>query len=170
MRLLANSPLLRRFVPVKGEEVTATLWSFSYFFSLLCSYYLLRPVRDEMGIQGGVENLAQLFTVTFATMLATVPLFGWASARFPRARLLPIVYLFFIVNLAIFYALMQAGVAPTVVARAFFVWVSVFNLFVVSVFWMHSAVPASIGKPGSYGSTIWPIAPGFTSSTVTSTP
>jgi len=139
MSLFANSALLRRFVPVKSEEITATLWSFSYFFSLLCSYYLLRPVRDEMGIQGGVENLAQLFTVTFAAMLATVPLFGWASSRFPRARLLPIVYLFFIANLAIFYALMQAGVAPTMVARAFFVWVSVFNLFVVSVFWSFMA-------------------------------
>src|SRR3954467_12549500 len=135
MSLIADSPLLRRFMPVRSEEVTATLWSFSYFFSLLCSYYVLRPVRDEMGIQGGVENLAQLLTVTFAIMLATVPLFGWASSRFPRARLLPVVYLFFIANLAIFYILMQAGIAPTVVARAFFVWVSVFNLFVVSVFW-----------------------------------
>ena len=139
MSLLADSPLLRRFVPIRSEEVTATLWSFSYFFCLLCGYYLLRPVRDEMGIQGGVENLAHLFTGTFIIMLATVPLFGWASSRFPRARLLPIVYLFFIVNLAIFYVLMQAGVAPAIVARAFFIWVSVFNLFVVSVFWSFMA-------------------------------
>src|SRR6185295_12023137 len=139
MSLLADSPFLRRFVPVRREEIAATLWSFSYFFCLLCSYYLLRPVRDEMGIQGGVENLAQLFTGTFVIMLASVPLFGWASSRFPRAKLLPIVYLFFIVNLAIFYALMRSGVAPAIVARAFFIWTSVFNLFVVSVFWSFMA-------------------------------
>src|SRR3982750_1821710 len=112
MSFFANSALLRRFVPVKSEEITATLWSFGYFFCLLCSYYLLRPVRDEMGIQGGVAELPRLFTGTFLVMLAAVPLFGWASSRFPRRRLLPAVYLFFAANLMVFYALMQAGIAP----------------------------------------------------------
>ena len=139
MRASSIFAMLHRLVPARREEIVATLWAFAYFFCLLCSYYILRPVRDEMGIQGGVENLPQLFTATFAAMLVTVPLFGWASSRFSRSQLLPVVYLFFVVNLAIFYALMRAGVAPATVAQAFFVWVSVFNLFVVSVFWSFMA-------------------------------
>ena len=115
------------------------LWSFAYFFCLLCGYYILRPVRDEMGIQGGVENLQWLFTGTFLTMLAAVPLFGWVSSRYPRRKLLPIVYLFFVANLLIFYVLIEFRIAPTVTAQAFFIWVSVFNLFVVSVFWSFMA-------------------------------
>jgi AAA family ATP:ADP antiporter len=68
-------------------------------------------------------------------MLAAAPLFGWAAARLPRRRLVPWTYLFFIANVLVFYALFALGVAPPMVARAFFVWVSVFNLFVVSLFW-----------------------------------
>jgi AAA family ATP:ADP antiporter len=135
----APHPLLHRLVQVRKQEITATLWSFAYFFCLLCSYYLLRPVRDEMGIQGGVDNLPQLFTGTFLIMLAAVPLFGWASSRFPRRKLLPMVYLFFAANLLAFYGLMQSGIASARVAQAFFIWVSVFNLFVVSVFWSFMA-------------------------------
>lgn len=131
--------LLRRVVDVKKHEVSALLWSFSYFFCVLCSYYILRPVRDELGIQSGVENLQWLFTGTFAVMLLAVPLFGWASARLPRRRLLPLVYLFFIVNLLAFWALLESGIAARATARAFFIWVSVFNLFVVSVFWSFMA-------------------------------
>ena len=135
----ASHPLLHRLVQVRREEMTALFWSFAYFFFLLCSYYVLRPVRDEMGIQGGVEKLSWLFTGTFIAMLAAVPLFGWASSRFPRRKLLPIIYLFFASNLMVFYALMQTGIAPARIAQAFFIWVSVFNLFVVSVFWSFMA-------------------------------
>jgi AAA family ATP:ADP antiporter len=127
---------LYRFVSVKPAELKALLYSFAYFFCLLCGYYVLRPVRDEMGIQGGVENLQWLFTATFIAMLCTVPVFGWASSRFTRAKLLPAVYGFFISNIVIFYFLSRGGlVPPQYLARVFFVWVSVFNLFVVSVFW-----------------------------------
>jgi AAA family ATP:ADP antiporter len=130
---------LQRLLPARAGEVRALAWSFLYFFSLLCGYYVLRPVRDEMGIQGGVENLQWVFTGTFVVMLAAVPLYGWAVGRLPRRRLLPAVYLFFIANLLVFYLLMDAGVAPAATARAFFIWVSVFNLFVVSVFWSFMA-------------------------------
>ncbi len=132
-------PLLQRLVQVRTGELRMLLWSFLYFFSLLCAYYILRPVRDEMGIQGGVENLQWVFTGTFVVMLAAVPLYGWAVARLPRRRLLPAVYLFFIANLLAFHLLMRAGLAPAATARAFFIWVSVFNLFVVSVFWSFMA-------------------------------
>jgi AAA family ATP:ADP antiporter len=138
---LTTAPLslVHRLVQVRPDEVRALIWSFLYFFSLLCSYYILRPVRDEMGIQGGVENLHWVFTGTFLVMLAAVPLYGWAVARLPRRRLLPAVYLFFIVNLLVFYVLMRTGIAPAATARAFFIWVSVINLFVVSVFWSFMA-------------------------------
>jgi|KBSMisStaDraftv2_1062788.scaffolds.fasta_scaffold02945_3 AAA family ATP:ADP antiporter len=139
MHISPTHPLLRRLVTLRQGELAAMLWSFAYFFCLLCSYYVLRPVRDEMGIQGGVDNLPRLFTATFLAMLAAVPLFGWASSRFPRRKLLPIVYLFFAANLLVFYGLMESDLAPTRIAQAFFVWVSVFNLFVVSVFWSFMA-------------------------------
>src|SRR6266853_1302854 len=126
---------LTRIVRIDRGEVAASLWSFACFFFVLCGYYVLRPLRDEMGVQGGVENLPWLFSMTFAAMLAAAPLFGWAAARLPRRRLVPWTYLFFIANVLVFYALFALGVAPPAVARAFFVWVSVFNLFVVSLFW-----------------------------------
>ncbi len=131
--------LLRRLVDVKPDEVAALLWSFAYFFCVLCSYYIVRPVRDELGIQSGVQHLQWLFTGTFVVMLLAVPLFGWASARLPRRRLLPAVYLFFMLNLLAFWALFHSGIAAIATARAFFIWVSVFNLFVVSVFWSFMA-------------------------------
>ena len=69
-----------------SRELPALLWSFIYFFCLLSSYYILRPLRDEMGIQGGVDHLQWVFSGTFIAMLAVVPVFGWVSARFPREK------------------------------------------------------------------------------------
>ncbi|MEX0960094.1 MAG: MFS transporter [Burkholderiales bacterium] len=132
-------PVLNRAVRVKASEVAATFWSFGYFFCLLCGYYILRPVRDEMGIQGGVGNLQWLFTATFIAMLVAVPAFGWVSSRFPRRQLLPIVYLFFVANVLVFFLLLQGRIAMQLTAQAFFIWTSVFNLFVVSVFWSFMA-------------------------------
>jgi AAA family ATP:ADP antiporter len=130
---------LGRFLRVGAGEVAAVLWSFAYFFCLLCGYYVLRPVRDEMGVQAGLDRLPWLFSAVFVVMLAVVPLFGWISARFARRRFLPLVYLFFVANLAIFWGLFAADVAVRATTMAFFVWVSVFNLFVVSVFWSFMA-------------------------------
>jgi ATP:ADP antiporter, AAA family len=130
---------LTRLIDVRRHELGAMFWSFAYFFCLLCGYYILRPVRDEMGIQTGVEGLSLLFSGTFLTMVAIIPVFGWLSARFPRKKLLPIVYLFFAANLIIFQILIEAKVAPQAVSAAFFIWVSVYNLFIVSVFWSFMA-------------------------------
>jgi AAA family ATP:ADP antiporter len=124
---------------VRPGEGAALFWSFAYFFSLLSGYYLLRPVREEMGIRGGVENLPWAFTATFASMLVAVPLFSWLVARVPRASAIPIVYRFFLLHLLVFYFLLRSGAGHGLVARAFFVWVSVYNLFVVSVFWAYMA-------------------------------
>lgn len=131
--------MLARIVAIREDERAAALWSFVYFFCLLSSYTMLRPLREEMGIQGGVENLQWVFTGTFVAMLMCVPIFGWAASRFSRRTLLPIVYIFFIFDLALFYALFALDIAAVYVARAFFIWVSVFNLFVVSVFWSFMA-------------------------------
>jgi AAA family ATP:ADP antiporter len=124
---------------VRPEEARALLWSFAYFFCLLAAYYILRPLRDEMGIAGGVRNLQWLFTATFVTMLAAVPLYGALVARLPRRRFIPLVYHFFVLNLAIFWLLLTFDVARLIVARVFFVWISVFVLFAVSVFWSFMA-------------------------------
>jgi len=130
---------LQRLVKVEPQEIRALLWSFSYFFALLCAYYIVRPMRDEMGIAGGVEQLQWLFTGTFLVMLAAVPLFGWVTSRFSRQRFLPLVYGFFIATLLIFFVLFRSGLTQVWVARAFFIWASVFNLFIVSVFWSFMA-------------------------------
>jgi AAA family ATP:ADP antiporter len=127
-----------RLVRAQPHELAALAWSFLYFFLLLAAYYVLRPVRDELAVQAGTERLAGLFTATFAAMLALVRVYGWLCARLPRARLLPVVYAFFALNLAGFWLALRAGASPGL-AAAFFVWVSVFNLFAVSVFWSFMA-------------------------------
>jgi len=126
---------LSEMLKLKEGEWRPVAWSFLYFFSLLGGYYVLRPVRDEMGIQGGLENLPWLFTATFLVMLLAVPVYGWAAGRFPRRTLVPVVYGFFVANLLAFYFAFTSGAPVAIVARVFFVWLSVFNLFVVSVFW-----------------------------------
>jgi len=130
-----TAPMRFALPDIRREERAAVGWSFLYFLSLLCAYYIVRPVRDEMGIQAGVENLPWLFTATFAVMLFAVPLFGWLTGRWERRIALPAVYLFFIANLLAFYAAFQHDSLRAAAARAFFVWVSVFNLYAVSVFW-----------------------------------
>jgi AAA family ATP:ADP antiporter len=130
---------LTRAVAVRPEEVRAVLWSFAYFFCLLAGYYILRPLRDEMGVAGGVRNLHWLFTATFIVMLVAVPIFGAVVARLPRRRFIPLVYHFFVANIAIFWVLLTLGAGKEQVARVFFVWISVFNLFAVSVFWSFMA-------------------------------
>ena len=130
---------LCRALRAERHELPALAWAFAYFFLLLAAYYVLRPVRDEMGVQAGTAALPWLFSATFATMLLLVPLYGWLCARLPRARLLPAVYAFFAANLLLFWAALAAGAPLAALAPAFFVWVSVFNLFVVSVFWSFMA-------------------------------
>lgn len=128
-----------RVFGVRRHEFVAVAWSFLYFFCLLAAYYMLRSVREMMAIVSGVENIPWLYTGTFTIMLVATPIFGWVVSRYPRRAFLPWVYYFFIVNVLLFFAAftwLQGQQALLVwVARAFFVWLSVFNLFVVAVFW-----------------------------------
>ena len=158
---------LRRVMPATPQERAAALWSFAYFFALLAGYYVLRPLRDQMGIAGGVKNLPWLFTATFVTLLVAQPLYGALVARLPRARFIPIVYHFFVANIVLFWVLLTFDIAPVVIARVFFVWVSVFNLFAVAVFWSFMADLFSseqgkrlfgfIGAGGTAGALLGPI-------------
>jgi AAA family ATP:ADP antiporter len=135
--------LLRRVADLRPGEGPQVLLAAAWFCCLLTTNYTLRPLRDAMGVAGGVEQLHWLFTATFLTMLAAVPAYGFAVARLGRWRLVPLVHRFFTLNLLLFFVLMQGwldGLADGEVvriwtARAFFVWTSVFNLFVISLFW-----------------------------------
>jgi len=126
---------LARIAHVERAELAGVAWSFAYFFSVLCAYYILRPLRDEMGVTVGQDGLKWLFVIVFLVMIAVVPIFGWVISNFARRKIVPAIYGFFIVNLAIFWVVFQTGAYGAVVAGTFFVWVSVFNLFVVSLFW-----------------------------------
>jgi AAA family ATP:ADP antiporter len=129
----ARGPIPFRLLRAEPHELPALAWAFAYFFLLLAAYYVLRPVRDALAVQGGAGQLQWLFTATFVAMLALVPVYGWLCARLPRARFLPAVYAFFILNLVSFRFYIEAE--PALAGRVFFVWLSVFNLFAVSVFW-----------------------------------
>jgi AAA family ATP:ADP antiporter len=129
--------LLRRILDVRPAEATALLWSWLYIFAILCSYYVMRPIRDQAGIAGGVNNLQWLFTGTLAGMLVLNIPYGFLVRTLPRVRFIPITYRFFAVNILLFAVAMHvASPAQEVwVGRVFFIWTSIFNLFVVSVFW-----------------------------------
>jgi len=128
--------LFSKIVDVKPEEIRALWLAFVFNFLVLGGYYVIRPIRDEIGAAGR-ENLPWMFTATLLTMLVANSLFSAIVARMSRRRFLPIAYRFMIANLLIFFVLMRTlPPAQNVwVGRVFFVWVSVFNLFVVSVFW-----------------------------------
>ena len=127
--------LLRRAVDVRPEEVRATLLGFVWFFCLLGGYYLLRPLRDAMGLAGGPDELQWLFTGTFVAMLALVPIFGALVTRLSPRRFVPWVYRAFTVSIVVFCVLIAMDIQSVWVGRTFFVWISVFNLFVISIFW-----------------------------------
>jgi AAA family ATP:ADP antiporter len=131
--------LLARLVPARRDEIGLLAWSFLYFFCLLAAYYMIRPLRDEMAVQYGAERLQHLFSATFFTMVALIPAFGWVASRLPVQRLLPLVYGAVIVLLLAFWAVLSSGTDRAAVAPLFFVFVSVFNLFVISVFWSFMA-------------------------------
>ncbi|PYJ04385.1 MAG: MFS transporter [Verrucomicrobia bacterium] len=123
-------------VDVKPEEIRALWLGFIFFFVVLAGYYVIRPVRDNIGATY-FENLWWMFTVVLVTMIFANAIFSAIVSRMSRRRFIPIAYRFFILNLVIFFVLMQftpPGKQPWV-DGCFFVWVSVFNLFATAVFW-----------------------------------
>lgn len=141
--------LLRRF-GVPEDEAEAVGWSWLFFFAVLSAYYVIRPIRDDMGVASGVENLPWLFTGSLVGMLIANPPFAFVAARLPRPRFVSAAYRFFAINLMVFFAAMHlaSGSSQIWVGRLFFLWTSVFNMFVVSIFWsvMADVFTAEQGK------------------------
>lgn len=120
------------------NEFYAVSLSFTYFFSVLAAYYVMRPIREQLAAEAGSSQLPWFFAGTFIATLLLTPVFAWIVSRWPRRITVPIIYLFFI-GCQLFFVpfLINQGqfLSSTMLGTIFFVWVSVFNLFVVSVFW-----------------------------------
>ena len=126
---------------VRAGEWSAVLLSFTYFFCILTAYYVIRPVREQLSAAVGSTQLPWFFLATLVATLALTPVFGWLVSRWPRRIVVPAVYAFFIACLLAFvpFFMHQGAIEPRLLGIVFFVWVSVFNLFLVSVFWSFMA-------------------------------
>jgi ATP:ADP antiporter, AAA family len=129
------SALLRRLVVLQPGEAPALLTSFATLLCTFSSYAILRPVRDALGVTSGLETIPYLFWAVFLAMLLLQPLYGWLTSRLPRSVFLPWVYIFFAANLIGFWLWFRLQADHTWIARSYFVWVSVFNLFILAAFW-----------------------------------
>jgi len=142
--------LLDRTLNIRPDELRPVAWAWVYILAVMCAYYILRPIRDDMGVESGIENLPWLFTATLVGMMLVNPAFAALVARVARSTFIAITYRFFALNLLIFAALLHFGTAKQNlwIGRVFFVWLSIFNLFVVSVFWglMADVFDPSQGK------------------------
>ena len=165
--------ILAKIVDVRPNEWRAVWLAFVFNFVVLAGYYILRPIREEIGATSGVENLPWMYTATLGGMLIANALFAAIVSRMSRRKFLPIAYRFAIANLFIFFILMRF--VPSnwqwLLGRSFFVWVSVFNLFATTLFWafMTDLFTAEQGKRlfgfiavgGSVGAILGPLVPTF---------
>jgi AAA family ATP:ADP antiporter len=135
---------LERLVSVEHGEWPRLAMAFAYFFLLLGGYFMLRPLRGAVAANNS-DILHWLYTGTFVTMLAIVPVFGFLVSRFRRGQFIPAIYAFFILHLLMFAAGFEGDATPQWLQRTFYIWLSVFNLFVVSIFWSFMA---DIFRPG----------------------
>jgi AAA family ATP:ADP antiporter len=129
------SRMLRQIAGVEHHEIKVALTAFIYFFLLMTSYFILRPLRDTMGTIYGVAHLQELFTGTFLLSLVVAPIFAGLASRIRLATFLPWIYGFIAITLIVFYLLFSAVTNDRWIAAAFYVWVSTFNLLTISVFW-----------------------------------
>ena len=127
--------LLERFLVLKAGEAGAVLASLATLLCTFSSYTMLRPVRDAFGVTSGLDKIPYLFWGVFLVMLLLQPVYGYLTSRFARSVFLPWVYAFFIANLLAFWVWFHLQSDHTWIARTYYVWVSVFNLFVVAAFW-----------------------------------
>lgn len=149
------------------HELPALFWSFLYFFCVLAAYYVIRPVREQLGAAaGGSAALPQIWLIVFLVMLALTPVYGALVAHFPRRIFVPVVYLFFAAGMLVMAQLLGDVQPSRLLATGFYVWVSVFNLFVVAVFWSFMAdvftdqqarhLFGAIGVGGTLGAMVGP--------------
>ena len=133
--------VLCRLTGAKDDEIGIALSSCALFFLILCGYYILRPLREEMGLAGGVRNLPYLYLINLGVMFVLAPVFGWVATRWSRRHFVPGIYLFFMSNMVVFFVLMKT-LPPSnglLLGRIFYVWVSVYNMWAVSLFWAFMA-------------------------------
>ena len=120
---------------VEPREVKAVIISFVYFFFLMASYFILRPLRDTMGTVYGTAHLSELFTGTFLLSFVVAPIYAGLASRIKLAVFLPWVYGFIALTMLAFYFLFAAHADNRWIAAAFYVWLSTYNLLTISVFW-----------------------------------
>lgn len=141
-RLLTS---LRLLVDVRATELASLLLSFVYFFFVMSAWFVLRPIRDEIAAAAGVSKLPYFYMGTLAATLLFNPLFGVLVVRFRVRTFIALTYHFFAVNLLVFYLLMRmsgSSEGPALnpwMSRVFFAWTSVFNFFIISIFWSFMA-------------------------------
>jgi AAA family ATP:ADP antiporter len=130
-----STTLLERVFGIEPSESKVVTTSFAYFFFLMASYFILRPLRDTMGTVYGVAHLQELFTGTFLVSFIVAPIFAGFASRIKLATFLPWVYGVIAITMVIFYILFQRVANDRWVAAAFYIWLSTFNLLTISVFW-----------------------------------
>ncbi|HME89280.1 MAG TPA: MFS transporter [Chthoniobacterales bacterium] len=129
--------LFSKIVDVKPNEVRALWLGFAFHFIILTAYYIVKPIRDSIAASGRLETLPWMFTATLIVMLIANAIYAAIVARTERRKFIPFAYAFFILVLLLFFALLRTGSPAQQVwtGRAFYVWVSVFNLFNTAIFW-----------------------------------
>ena len=126
------------FPKIQKEEFFVLFKAFSFFFFVLASWYALRPVRNELAVQGGIYNLPWLLMGVMFAMLLINPIYSWLVSRISQSKIIPYIYSFFILNLILFLTLWSfAGDEARIwTGRAFYIWANVYSFFVVSIFWV----------------------------------
>ena len=126
------------FPSIEKKEVFTLLKAFLFFFFVLASWYALRPVRNELAVQGGIYNLPWLLMGVMLAMLIINPLYSWLVSRISQNKIILYIYSFFILNLIIFLSLWSfTGEEGRIwTGRAFYIWANVYSFFVVSIFWV----------------------------------
>jgi AAA family ATP:ADP antiporter len=170
----SNGPLsriLRAVSKIEAHEVRATVFSFLFVFTLMAAYFIVRPLRDAMASDWSRTETSFLWTLTFFASVIGVMVYGFVISRVRFSRVVPGVYLFFAVSFVLFYLGSSLVTDPTLIDKAFYVWLSVFSLFHVSVFWSFMSglynseqakrLFAVIATGASTGAMIGPIIPGF---------
>lgn len=131
---------ISRFLNLEAGEAPLLFFSGLYFYLLLCAYYIIRPIRNEMAIQNGIDNIQWLLLAAAAVMILITPIFGWLTSRFKTQQFLTICTVFFVSNLVVFFVLFEyfSELKQSLwVSRSFYVWVNIFNLFIISLFWSY---------------------------------
>ena len=177
--LASNNPMarfLKLVAKIEAQEVKAVASSFLFVVVLMSAYYILRPVRDAMASDWTDAEVSWLWTLNFFISTAVVAIYGMAVSRFRFRYLVPAMYGIFALTFVIFYVLAYTSADRTLIDKSFYVWVSVFSLFHISVFWSFMSdlfnkeqagrLFSIIAAGASVGGLIGPAIPSFFSASM----